>query len=307
MARDRVHSRPLTAAGGAEGGPFPERSVRALGAALVEALTAIHGAALIHRDLKPANVLLAQDGPRVIDFGISRLAEHSGLTLTGTTIGSPGYMSPEQIQGLPIEPSSDVFSLGSVLAFAATGAGPFGEASVPALLFRVVHEDPDLQAVPDELRELISSCLAKTPADRPALPDLMPALTGGRSPVEMLGAGWLPESLQGDEATGTLAFPDVPTSTVELRAPVPEQPLNPPEPTELRAADQPSPTAVRRGRRPGGRRAGRRHMGDDAGRQADRRRDRCAGDSPPPARSCPTRGWPGIWSTRRATTARSTR
>lgn len=215
-------------------GPFPERSVRALGAALVEALTAIHGAALIHRDLKPANVLLAQDGPRVIDFGISRLAEHSGLTLTGTTIGSPGYMSPEQIRGLPIEPSSDVFSLGSVLAFAATGAGPFGEASVPALLFRVVHEEPDLEAVPAGLRELISSCLAKTPTDRPALPDLMPALTGGRSPVEMLGAGWLPETWQGEEATGTLAFPDVPSSTVELRAPVPEQPQNPPEPLRER-------------------------------------------------------------------------
>lgn len=213
-----------------KGGPFPERSVRALGAALVEALTAIHGAALIHRDLKPANVLLAEDGPRVIDFGISRLAEHSGLTLTGTTIGSPGYMSPEQIQGLPIEPSSDVFSLGSVLAFAATGAGPFGEASVPALLFRVVHEEPKLQAIPAGLRELISWCLSKRPADRPALSALMPALTGGRSPVELLGAGWLPKPWQDEDTSGTLVFPDLPTSTSADHSPVPEQQPSLPEP-----------------------------------------------------------------------------
>ncbi|MEU9012652.1 serine/threonine-protein kinase [Streptomyces sp. NPDC048479] len=223
-------------------GPLPERSVRALGAALVEALTAIHGAALIHRDLKPANVLLAQDGPRVIDFGISRLAEHSGLTLTGTTIGSPGYMSPEQIQGLPIEPSTDVFSLGSVLAYAAMGAGPFGEASVPALLFRVVHEEPNLQAIPAQLRSLISWCLAKEPADRPALSALMPALTGGRSPVELLDAGWLPKAWRGEDAAGTPAFPDVPTSTTARHTPVPapapapapEQPQSLPEPLQER-------------------------------------------------------------------------
>ncbi|MFE1444242.1 PQQ-binding-like beta-propeller repeat protein [Streptomyces sp. NPDC058739] len=218
-------------------GPFPEQSVRALGAALAEALTAIHGAGLIHRDLKPANVLLAADGPRVIDFGISRLVEKSGLTLTGTTIGSPGYMSPEQIQGLRIETSSDVFSLGSVLAFAATGAGPFGEASVPALLFRVVHEAPQLKAIPAGLRELIGWCLAKRPADRPALAELIPALTGGRSPVELLGEGWLPKSWQGDDTSGTLALPEMPTSTSAGHNPVPEQrrlpepsPVHPPAP-----------------------------------------------------------------------------
>lgn len=207
-------------------GPFPERSVRALGAALVEALTAIHAANLIHRDLKPANVLLAQDGPRVIDFGISRLSEHSGLTLTGTTIGSPGYMSPEQIQGLRIEPSSDVFSLGSVLAYAATGTSPFGEASVPALLYRVVNEQPDLQAVPTGLRDLIGWCLAKKAADRPELPALMHALTGGRSPVELLAPGWLPEPWQGEETAPVL--PDPPTSTFGPPVPVPLPPEHPP-------------------------------------------------------------------------------
>ncbi|MFF0204542.1 PQQ-binding-like beta-propeller repeat protein [Streptomyces sp. NPDC005017] len=222
-------------------GPFPEQSVRALGAALAEALTAIHGAGLVHRDLKPANVLLAADGPRVIDFGISRLVEKSGLTLTGTTIGSPGYMSPEQIQGQRIETSSDVFSLGSVLAFAATGAGPFGEASVPALLFRVVHEAPQLDTIPPGLRELIGWCLAKRPADRPALSELMPALTGGRSPVELLGEGWLPNSWQGDDTSGTLALPEMPTSTSAGHNPVPEQrglpepsPVRPPAPSPER-------------------------------------------------------------------------
>nr|WP_223184212.1 serine/threonine-protein kinase [Streptomyces sp. CBMA152] len=209
-------------------GPFPERSVRALGAALVEALTAIHGASLIHRDLKPANVLLAEDGPRVIDFGISRLAEHSGLTLTGTTIGSPGYMSPEQIQGHAIEPSSDVFSLGSVLAFAATGAGPFGEVSVAALLFRVVHEEPDLGAIPAGLRQLIGWCLAKKPADRPTLAALMPALTGGRSPVELLSAGWLPTTWQSAEVpVPDRVTPPAPPYTPALPpAPLPERPVS---------------------------------------------------------------------------------
>ncbi|GAA0596314.1 serine/threonine-protein kinase [Streptomyces crystallinus] len=207
-------------------GPFPERSVRALGAALVEALTAIHGASLVHRDLKPANVLLAQDGPRVIDFGISRLCEHTGLTLTGTTIGSPGYMSPEQIQGLRVEPPSDVFSLGSVLAYAATGSSPFGEASVPALLYRVVNEQPDLQAVPTGLRDLIAWCLAKGAADRPELPALLHALTGGRPPGELLAPGWLPEPWQGEETEP--ALPDAPTSTFGPPVPVPPSPEQPP-------------------------------------------------------------------------------
>lgn len=225
-------------------GPLPERSVRALGAALVEALTAIHGASLIHRDLKPANVLLAQDGPRVIDFGISRLSEHSGLTLTGTTIGSPGYMSPEQIQGLRIEPSSDVFSLGSVLAYASTGAGPFGEASVPALLYRVVNEKPDLQAVPDGLRELIGWCLAKKPADRPALNALMPALTGGRPPAELLAAGWLPRPWNDEDTASAPPVPEAPTSTtarhtlVPAPTPVPQQPPSPPHGPPERAVSR---------------------------------------------------------------------
>ncbi|WP_369373825.1 PQQ-binding-like beta-propeller repeat protein [Streptomyces sp. cg36] len=222
-----------------QGGPFPEATARALGAALVEALTAIHGAALIHRDLKPANVLLAEDGPRVIDFGISRLCEQSGLTLTGTTIGSPGYMSPEQIQGLRVEPSSDVFSLGSVLAYAATGTGPFGEASVPALLYRVVNEQPDLRDVPAGLRDVIAGCLAKRPADRPALPALMQALTGGRSPVDLLAPGWLPRPWQDTaRVVPEPPGPATPPAATPHPTSVPQPPQQPPQLPHPRAVDR---------------------------------------------------------------------
>ena len=112
-----------------EHGPLPPRSVLALAAGLAEGLNAIHAAGVVHRDLKPANVLLAEDGPRVIDFGISRAVDASALTHTGLVVGSPGYMSPEQAEGREAGPPSDIFSLGAVLAFAATGQGPFGTGS----------------------------------------------------------------------------------------------------------------------------------------------------------------------------------
>ena len=128
-------------------GPLPLPAVWRLAAGLAEALRAIHGAGLVHRDLKPANVLLAPDGPRVIDFGISRAVTDTRLTATGAIIGTLSYMSPEQVQGLETGPASDVFSLGSVLAFAATGAAPFsGAPGTPSasVMFRIVHGEPDL-------------------------------------------------------------------------------------------------------------------------------------------------------------------
>ena len=128
-------------------GPLPAASVLALARGLAEGLSAIHAAGVVHRDLKPANVLLAADGPRVIDFGISRAAEASGLTQTGFVVGSPGFMSPEQAEGLAVGPPGDVFSLGAVLAFAATGQGPFGSGSTPAMVYRVVHGAPRLDRV----------------------------------------------------------------------------------------------------------------------------------------------------------------
>ena len=124
-------------------GPLPEASVLTLAAGLAEGLETIHAAGVAHRDLKPSNVLLAGDGPRVIDFGISRAAEESVLTQSGTVMGSPGFMSPEQVEGREVGMPSDVFSLGAVLVFAATGEGPFGTGSTPALMYRVVHSEPD--------------------------------------------------------------------------------------------------------------------------------------------------------------------
>ena len=182
-----------------EHGPLPVESVLALAGGLAEALAVIHRAGVIHRDLKPSNVLLAADGPRVIDFGISRAAESSELTSTGMVVGSPGFMSPEQVGGLPITPATDVFSLGAVLSFAATGNGPFGEGPTPALLYRVVHDQPNLGGVPAELRGLVAACLAKDPAERPG-PD---ALLDRVEAAEQAGprhdptVAWLPTQLTG--------------------------------------------------------------------------------------------------------------
>ncbi|HEX3958277.1 MAG TPA: protein kinase [Trebonia sp.] len=175
-----------------EHGPLHADSVRALAAGLAEGLQAIHQAGLVHRDMKPSNVLLAADGPRVIDFGISRAVEGSRLTETGMLVGSPGFMSPEQARGLLVGAASDVFSLGAVLTFAATGEGPFGAGPTLGLMFRVVHEPPDLTRVPDELRPLLEACLAKEPADRPSPGQLLEFLS---EEVGVLAPDWLPPAV----------------------------------------------------------------------------------------------------------------
>jgi hypothetical protein len=161
----------------AERGPMPAALVVRLAAGLAEGLAAIHTAGVVHRDLKPANVLLAEDGPRLIDFGISRSLEATSLTRTGMVVGSPGFMSPEQAEGRPVGPASDVFSLGAVLTFAATGEGPFGEGSTVALLYRVVTSEPNTQGVPAEIRPLIERCLAKNPGQRPTAAGLLAQLS----------------------------------------------------------------------------------------------------------------------------------
>jgi serine/threonine protein kinase len=147
-------------------GALPEISVAALGAGLAEGLRAVHSQNVLHRDLKPGNVLLAQDGPRIIDFGIARAMDAPTQSLT--LMGTPGYMSPEQYLGGDLEPASDVFCLAAVLIFAATGRHPFGEGPVDALGYRVRHVDPDLSGVPASLRPLIAAGLEKDPGDRPA-------------------------------------------------------------------------------------------------------------------------------------------
>jgi serine/threonine protein kinase len=153
-------------------GPLPEPATWRLAAGLTEALQAVHACGLVHRDLKPGNVLLAADGPRVIDFGISRALDGTSLTATGMVVGTPGYMSPEQAEGAQVGPPSDVFSLGCVLAYAATGNAPFGTGSAASVLYRVVMRPPDLAGVPARLREVMTACLAKNPAERPGLSSL---------------------------------------------------------------------------------------------------------------------------------------
>ncbi len=196
-----------------EHGPLPVDPVLALAAGLAESLTGIHAAGVVHRDLKPSNVLLAEDGPRVTDFGIWCAAE----------AGSPGFMSPEQAKGGDAGPSSDVFSLGAVLTFAATGQGPFGSGSTAALVYRVLHSPPDLYRVPAGLRPLIERCLVKDPSQRPAPADFL-ALAGATTPVN----GWLPESV-------IRAFPRDPAPAAEQTVTARKQPS--PQPT----APQPPP------------------------------------------------------------------
>jgi serine/threonine protein kinase/WD40 repeat protein len=168
---------PSLAAAVAERGPLSEPEVRDLAAALAEGLAAIHAGGLVHRDLKPANIILADDGPRIIDFGIARAAGTTTMTVAGTIIGTFTYMSPEQITGSSVGPPSDVFSLGSVLAFAATGRGPFDADTLPAITHRILSQPPDLTGLPGSLRDLLMGCLNKNQAKRPSLEELLTRLT----------------------------------------------------------------------------------------------------------------------------------
>jgi predicted Ser/Thr protein kinase len=163
----------------AERGPLSLDQVCTLGAELAEGLAAIHACGLVHRDLKPGNVILAEDGPRIIDFGIARATEASRITTAGFVIGTCSYMSPEQVRGEVAGPASDVFSLGCTLAFAVTAHAPFGDDSIVSVVHRIVSEPPDLTGVTDErgFRQLISECLAKSPNDRPTLADVLARLT----------------------------------------------------------------------------------------------------------------------------------
>ncbi|MDQ0762858.1 outer membrane protein assembly factor BamB family protein [Streptomyces canus] len=223
-------------------GPWPQAEVFALGAGLAEALEAIHAADVVHRDLKPSNILLAADGPRVIDFGISVAGEASALTRTGTVVGTPGFMSPEQLTGKRVGPASDVFALGAVLAFTATGSGPFGTGSAHALSFRVVYEEPDLHQLPPVLRTLVASCLAKEPDRRPTVTTLLHELadtSGGRPAVPPASTptastrtvtepGWLPEPVAATVHSRTAAVPPPPApppASPETSEPPPTEPV----------------------------------------------------------------------------------
>ncbi|MEU5460165.1 protein kinase [Streptomyces althioticus] len=196
---------PSLTAAVTELGPLPGHTVRTLGAGLAEALAAVHGLGLVHRDVKPSNVLLTLDGPLLIDFGIARATggtsrTKSGggtasLTSTGVSIGSPGYMSPEQILGKGATGAADVFSLGAVLAYAATGAPPFPGDSSAALLYRVVHEPPELDGLTGDLREVTEACLDKDPAARPSPAGIARRLAPEGGAARLVSGGWLPGAL----------------------------------------------------------------------------------------------------------------
>ncbi|MEY9860527.1 serine/threonine protein kinase [Catenulispora sp. GAS73] len=172
-------------------GPLPVQTVRILTAGIARALDAIHQAGLIHRDLKPANVILAEDGPRVIDFGVARAAD-STTGLTGGRIGSPQYMAPEQVRGQSATPALDVFALGALTFFAATGRQAFGEGEELSILYRIVQEEPDLSECPQVVRDLVAACLNKDPEARPDLAAIIRYCEGDSTAA---GPGWLPDGV----------------------------------------------------------------------------------------------------------------
>ncbi|MHB9752959.1 serine/threonine-protein kinase [Streptomyces sp. BYX5S] len=225
-------------------GALPERSVRILAGGLAHALKDIHAAGIVHRDLKPSNVLITIDGPRVIDFGIARALEtltDGGFTRTGALVGSPGFMAPEQVRGDRITPACDVFCLGSVLAYAASGRLPFRTSSsgVHALMYRIAEEPPELGDLPEGLQDLVRDCLHKQPEARPTLDDLL-RLTRAD---DTLGDGgrtrdpWLPGALVaqlGRHAVKLLDTENPERTTVEPAAPpagpAATEPAEPPRP-----------------------------------------------------------------------------
>ncbi|MEU3462038.1 serine/threonine-protein kinase [Streptomyces sp. NPDC006733] len=199
----------------ADHGAMPVASVLLLVAGIAEALQVIHHAGIVHRDLKPSNVLLAADGPRVIDFGIARAADTTALTGTGVSVGTPSFMSPEQAAGTSCTPATDIFALGQIAAFAAMGGAAFGDGPSHAVLYRIVHEEPDLSELPGELREIVTRCLIKDPTLRPSTAQII-AMCGqaSKDPALRRPDGWLPQSYAAD--------------LTQAAAPAPAQPAAPP-------------------------------------------------------------------------------
>ncbi|WP_411139073.1 protein kinase domain-containing protein [Streptomyces sp. C10] len=236
---------PSLAAAVAGHGKLPVPAVLLLVAGIAEALQVIHGAGIVHRDLKPSNVLLAADGPRVIDFGIARAADATSLTSSGVTVGTPTFMAPEQAAGSTISPATDVFALGQVAAYAAIGTPAFGEGTSHGVLYRIVHEEPDLTGLPDELRELVTRCLSKEASERPSVAEVI-ALCGAASGQTQLRRPeeWLPTAVAADITTRAAAPAPAQTPPPPLEAPTaaaPAQPPNPPAPSPGRPTQPPAP------------------------------------------------------------------
>ncbi|WP_432101919.1 protein kinase domain-containing protein [Streptomyces sp. bgisy091] len=203
----------------AAAGPLHGYPLTALAAGVAEALASIHSVGLTHRDLKPGNILLALDGPHVIDFGIARAADGTALTAAGTVLGTPAFMSPEQALKGEVGPPSDVFSLGSTLVFAALGSGPFGAGRPVEILERVVQQEPDLAGVPDSLRLLVAACLSKAPGDRPTPRQIIDHVE--RSAAPRTDGPWLPPALMTaiEEVTAVMA-PTLPARPQDAVPPI---------------------------------------------------------------------------------------
>ncbi|MET9730441.1 bifunctional serine/threonine-protein kinase/ABC transporter substrate-binding protein [Streptomyces sp. NPDC006458] len=234
-------------------GPLSLASVRVLGVRLAEALEAVHGAGLVHRDVKPGNVLLAPDGPRLIDFGIARAPEATALTSSGVIVGSPGFLSPEQARarGGETGPPSDVFSLGCVLAFAATGVRPFGGGAAAGVLLRTVYEEPDPAALPDGLTPLLRACLHKDPARRPSLARLRATLGEAMAADSAGPSDWLPAPvtrLINDRSAAVLTIGAIEPTQVSASTPSNTASTVSPEAATLTAvtATRPTPRAIGR-------------------------------------------------------------
>lgn len=258
-----------------ECGPLPAQAVRWLAAGVAEALQSIHGAGLVHRDLKPSNVLVVEDGPRVIDFGIASGVSNTRLTMTNVAVGTPAYMSPEQARdSRSVTGASDVFSLGSMLVFAATGHAPFHGANPVETVFMLLREGPDLEGLPDELRPLIDSCMQMDVAQRPTPADLQaqlaPHLFGSGSDDSGTAAAWLPQRA---------------TAMIEARRggrpSAPQPPAGPPVPP--RPPRQPADWSgdPRSEQRPAGQPGGGRHAGPAAAPVPDGGPVRLAGAAVP--------------------------
>lgn len=242
-------------------GPLPDSTVRLLGARLAGVLAAVHDAGLIHRDVKPGNVLLALDGPRLIDFGIARHEGATALTATDAVIGTPGYLAPEQASAGPLGPACDIFALGCVLVYAATGRRPFGHGNAASVLFRTVHHEPDLNGLPPGLLPLVESCLAKNPADRPTARQVAQRLTAATDGTAPTGAAasvraadaahpaerdWAPPGLSAliaERATAALSLPTPEPPTV-VADHGPDHDPGPPRPARRRVLTAAAAAAV---------------------------------------------------------------
>ncbi len=213
-----------------EHGPLPTQTVLLLVAGIAEALQSIHSVGIVHRDLKPSNVLLAADGPRVIDFGIARAADATALTGNGMVIGTPAFMAPEQAQFGRIGEATDIFALGLVAAYSALGQAPYGDGPSHAVLYRIVHEEPDLSGLPAELLPVVGRCLAKDPAERPSLTEIIALCQAAADESELRRhESWLPQPITTD-ITERHAAPTHPPTAQVTRQDVPAAPSGPPAP-----------------------------------------------------------------------------